>query len=79
MRITVSESARHELTYGGGFGIDLISYEARLRGGYSILGWPAPLYNLTLDLRPAYAYLRDGGGFEPRIARSPSSIDSTCS
>jgi outer membrane protein assembly factor BamA len=67
VRITVSESARHELTYGGGFGIDPISYEARLRGGYSILGWPAPLYNLTLDLRPAYAYLRDGSGFEPRI------------
>jgi outer membrane protein assembly factor BamA len=67
VRITVSESARHELAYGGGFGIDPISYEARLRGGYSILGWPAPLYNLTLDLRPAYAYLRDGSGFEPRI------------
>lgn len=67
VKITVAEVSRHQLSFGGGFGVDPISYEARARAGYAILGWPAPLYDLTLDFRPAYAYLRDGSGFEPRI------------
>ena len=67
VKIAVAEAARHQLSFGGGFGIDPISYEARARAGYTILGWPAPLYDLALDFRPAYAYLRDGSGFEPRI------------
>ncbi len=67
VKVDVSESARHEVKLGGGFGIDPSSYEVRARVGYSIAGWPFPLDTVTLDLRPAYAYLRDGGGYEPRI------------
>ena len=43
------------------------SYEVRGRAGYSIAGWPFPLDIVTLDLRPAYAILRDGSAYEPRI------------
>ncbi|HUJ60020.1 MAG TPA: BamA/TamA family outer membrane protein [Kofleriaceae bacterium] len=67
VKIAVSESARHELVFGGGFGADPISYEVRGRAGYTISAWPVPLDTLTLDFRPAYAYLRDGSGYEPRI------------
>lgn len=59
--------ARHEITLGGGVGIDPASYLVRARTGYSIDGWPFPLETLTLDLRPAFAILRDGSGTEPRI------------
>src|SRR4029077_11897806 len=37
------------------------------RIGYSITGWPFPLDAFELDLRPAYAVLRDGSGYEPRV------------
>lgn len=67
MSVDVSESARHEVKLGGGFGIDPSSYEVRGRAGYTIAGWPFPLDTVTLDLRPAYAYLRAGGSYEPRV------------
>jgi outer membrane protein assembly factor BamA len=67
IKIAVSLAARHQLTYGAGFGADPIDYEVRGRAGYSIVSWPRPLYDVDLDVRPAYAYLRDGGGFEPRV------------
>ncbi len=65
--VAVSEAARREVRLGGGFGIDPTAYEARARAGYTIAGWPFPLDTATIDLRPAYAYLRDGSGFQPRI------------
>lgn len=74
MEVAVSESAAHQVTFGGGFGIDPISYEVRGRAGYVVDGWPFPLDTLTLDFRPAYAYLRDGSGFEPRV-RALARID----
>ncbi|HEV7558520.1 MAG TPA: BamA/TamA family outer membrane protein, partial [Kofleriaceae bacterium] len=67
MKVAVSESAAHQVTLGGGFGIDPISYEVRGRAGYEVTGWPMPLDTVTVDLRPAYAYLRDGSGYEPRM------------
>jgi outer membrane protein assembly factor BamA len=67
VEVAVSESARHEVKLGGGFGLDPSSYEVRGRAGYSIAGWPFPLDTVTLDFRPAYAYLRDTGDAEPRI------------
>lgn len=68
VEVAVSESARHEVKFGGGLGIDPTAYEIRGRAGYSIAGWPFPLDTVTLDLRPAYALLRDGSGaYEPRI------------
>ena len=67
VKITVAENARHEVKLGGGFGMDPVNYEVRGRAGYSIAGWPFPLDTVTLDLRPAYAVLRDGNSSEPRI------------
>lgn len=67
VRIAVSLAARHEISLGGGLGINPSAYEPRARAGYSIAGWPTPLDKLTLDLRPAYAYVRSGAGWQPRI------------
>lgn len=67
MHVALSVSAPRTVTLGGGFGVDPISYEARARAGYQIVGWPFDLDTTTLEFRPAYAYLRDGTGFEPRI------------
>jgi outer membrane protein assembly factor BamA len=47
--------------------MDPATYEVRARTGYTILGWPFPLTDFNVDLRPAYAMLRDGSGYEPRI------------
>lgn len=74
MSVAVAEAAPHQITLGGGFGIDPISYEVRGRAGYVVAGWPFPLDTLTLEFRPAYAYLRDGTGFEPRV-RALARID----
>ncbi|HET9622696.1 MAG TPA: BamA/TamA family outer membrane protein [Kofleriaceae bacterium] len=67
IEVAVSESARHEVQLGGGFGADPVGYEVRGRAGYIVQGWPYPLDTLTLDGRPAYALLRAGNEFEPRI------------
>jgi outer membrane protein assembly factor BamA len=67
MKVVVVASSAHQVTFGGGAGADPLSYEARLRGGYEITGWPTPLDTVTIDLRPAYAYMRDGTGWEPRV------------
>jgi translocation and assembly module TamA len=67
VKVAVSEAARHEIKLGGGLGIDPTSYEIRGRSGYSIIGFPTQMDTLTLDFRPAYAYLRSGAGWEPRI------------
>ena len=67
VRISLARSTRNELTLGGGAGMDPATYEVRARTGYAKLGWPFPLTDFTVDLRPAYAMLRDGSGFEPRV------------
>jgi outer membrane protein assembly factor BamA len=67
VKVAVAEGARHEVRLGGGVGIDPASYEVRGRAGYSVAGWPFPLDIVTLDLRPAYGYLRDDSSYEPRI------------
>lgn len=67
MHIAVSEGAPRQVTLGGGIGIEPLDYEVRLRAGYQVQGFPTPMDTLTLDFRPAYAYLRDGSGYEPRI------------
>jgi translocation and assembly module TamA len=66
-KIAVTEGSRREIRLGGGFGIEPAGYELRGRAGYTIAGWPFPLDTFTLDLRPAYARIRDLGGYEPRI------------
>jgi len=67
VKIAVTEGSRREIRLGGGFGIEPAGYEVRARAGYTIAGWPFPLDTFTLDLRPAYARIRDLGGYEPRI------------
>lgn len=67
VRISLARGSRNELTLGGGLGMDPATYEARARLGYTIVGWPTPMTDFGLDLRPAYAMLRDGSGYEPRI------------
>ncbi len=65
--IALTRDASHEVTLGGGIGLDPVAFEVRGRAGYEITGWPFPLDTVTLDLRPGYAWLRDGAGFEPRM------------
>lgn len=67
VRITLARSARNELSLGGGVGMDPAAYEVRGRSNYTILGFPEPLTDFSVDLRPAYAMLRDGSGYEPRV------------
>jgi translocation and assembly module TamA len=67
VQVDVDQGSRHEVKLGGGFGIDPVSYEVRGRAGYSVQGWPFTLDTFTVDLRPAYALLRDGSDYEPRI------------
>jgi outer membrane protein assembly factor BamA len=67
VRISLARSTRNELTLGGGLGMDPSVYEVRARTGYTKLGWPFPLTDFNVDLRPAYAMLRDGSGYEPRV------------
>jgi translocation and assembly module TamA len=67
VRISLARSTRNELSLGGGVGMDPSVYEVRGRSGYTKLGWPFPLTDFNVDLRPAYAMLRDGSGYEPRI------------
>lgn len=65
--ISVARSAGNELALGGGIGSDPAAYEVRARTNYTKVGWPFPLTDFRVDLRPAYARLRDDGGSEPRI------------
>lgn len=67
VKVAVSEGAPRQVTLGAGIGMDPISFFVRGRAGYEVQGWPFPLDKATLDLRPAYAYLRDGSGLEPRM------------
>lgn len=67
VKVAVSESAKHEIKLGGGVGLDPAAYEVRGRAGYSITAWPFTMDTFSVDLRPAYALLRDGSGFEPRV------------
>lgn len=67
VRISVARSTRNELVTGGGLGMDPSTYEIRARTGYQRLGFPFPLTDWTVDLRPAYAMMRDRSGYEPRV------------
>jgi translocation and assembly module TamA len=67
IRVSLARSTRNEITLGGGVGMDPSVYEVRGRSGYTKIAWPFPLTDFNVDLRPAYAMLRDGSGYEPRI------------
>ena len=65
--VDVAEGAKREVKLGGGVGMDPATYEVRGRVGYTITGWPFTMHTFSLDLRPAYARLRQTGVWEPRI------------
>jgi outer membrane protein assembly factor BamA len=57
--ITVITVTQNEVTAGGGFGLDPLTYNARLRGGWVRHEFLTPLTTLNLDLRPEYAVERE--------------------
>jgi outer membrane protein assembly factor BamA len=65
--VSVTEGSRRMIELGGGFGLDPQAYEVRGRAGYQIAGWPYQLDTATVDLRPAYAIMRESGEYVPRI------------
>ena len=67
MKIDVTKSPHREVRLGAGVGMDPTAYEVRGRAGYTITGWPFDMDTVTLEARPAYAMLRDGSGYQPRI------------
>ena len=67
IRISVANASQNELVTGAGVGMDPSIYEVRARTGYNRMAFPFPLTDFSVDLRPAYAMLRDGSGYEPRI------------
>lgn len=67
VRISLASASPNELVTGAGVGMDPATYEVRGRTGYTRMGFPSPLTDFSVDLRPAYAMLRDGSGYEPRI------------
>lgn len=67
VEVALAESARHEVTLGGGLGMDPLNYEIRGRAGYSLAGWPFPLDTVSIDFRPAYAVAHDFATYEPRF------------
>lgn len=75
VRISLAEALHWEARGGVGFGIDLLTYNARLRGSLSQTGWPTPLSTLGAEFRPALTVPRDNCDlldlgscdYEPRI------------
>ena len=72
VRITVALASRHELRFGGGFGLDQLTWQARGRAGYTQAGALGPLTTLNLELRPAVtvpqvSFVPDLGHPEPRL------------
>jgi len=66
VKISVSESARHQVQLGGGLGRDSFGYSVHGRAGYSVAGWPFPLDTSSVEVRPEYVYNSQTGN-EPRI------------
>jgi outer membrane protein assembly factor BamA len=72
VRITVSPASRHELRFGGGLGLDQLTWQVRGRAGYTQAGVLDPLTTLDLELRPAVtvpqvSFVPDLGKPEPRV------------
>src|SRR6185503_19085414 len=59
VKITVTTITKNEVTAGGGFGIDPLTYNARLRAGWVRHDFITPLTTLNVDLRPEYAVERE--------------------
>ena len=53
---------------GGGFGLDPLTYNARLRGGWVRHDFLTPLTTLNVDLRPEYAVEREACDFSDLLS-----------
>lgn len=75
VKISLAEALHWEARGGVGFGIDGLTYNARLRGSLTHTGWPTPLSTLGAEFRPALTVPRDtcdlldptDCDYEPRI------------
>lgn len=67
VEVKVGEKPAHEVRLGGGAGYSPVSYEIRGRASYGVAGWPTPLMNSRIELRPAVVRLRDETSYQPRI------------
>jgi translocation and assembly module TamA len=59
VKITVIPVTKNEVTAGGGFGLDPLTYSANLRAGWMRHAFLTPLTTLNVDLRPEYAVERE--------------------
>jgi outer membrane protein assembly factor BamA len=67
VNVAVTTSAPNQVELGAGVGVEPTVIEVRGRAGYAVTRWPLPLQSVRIDLRPSYAYLREGTGYEPRM------------
>ena len=68
IKITVITVTRNEVQAGGGFGLDPLTYNARLRGGWMRHQFLTPLTTLNIDLRPEYAVEREACDFSDLLS-----------
>ena len=68
VKITVITVTKNEVTAGGGFGLDPLTYNARLRGGWMRHAFLTPLTTLNIDLRPEYAVEREDCEFSDLLS-----------
>lgn len=75
MRVTVVEAPRQAIRLGGGAGLDPVRWELRGRAGYHLVGpFGRPMALLSLELRPAYAFIRGIGGEQGFVGTAWSEI-----
>ena len=65
--VVVTEANRHELRFGGGFGLDPINYSVRGRVTYSQNGVFDELTTVSAEFRPAITYEQDDGAINGLI------------
>ena len=68
IKITVTTITKNEVSAGGGFGLDPLTYNARLRGGWVRHDFITPLTTLNIDLRPEYAVERETCDFSDLLS-----------
>ena len=82
VRVSLSEGDRHEVRFGGGIGLDPLTWQIRGRAGYSIAGprtdtFESPLTTISIDLQPALAFLRETDGYTPDFSEYDPRVRAT--
>jgi outer membrane protein assembly factor BamA len=65
--VELTEASRYEVHAGFGFGVEPVTYEARVRGGGSLVPAAAPLITAAADARVAVTILSDYSKLEPKV------------